>query len=181
MDSDSATSSGRKPAGSDAHEAGGSGDERGDRSCRYTSDLGDAANTGNKSTASRLKSNRTLLGDSCTDDKCDICDCIDYDRLRHHVGLLVKTANLGKWFPPWTVTRTAWNAALTQTVSGISTDVVLFSEHGAQLVHHYLSTVLHRQWRQTFPVLLPLPCFTAQDFALDLVTTPSHLVVDTLL
>ena len=30
------------------------------------------------------------------------------------MGLSVKTANLGKWFPPWTVTRTAWNAALNE-------------------------------------------------------------------
>ena len=53
-------------------------------------------------------------------------DCIDHIHLRHHVGLPVKTANLGKWFPPWTVMCTA----LQPNVSGISTDVVLFSEHG---------------------------------------------------
>ena len=34
----------------------------------------------------------------------------------------MKTANLGKWFPPWTVTRVLWHAA---NASGISTDVVL--------------------------------------------------------
>ena len=42
----------------------------------------------------------------------------------------VKTANLGKWFPPWTVTRSTWNTVLKPNVLGISTDVVLFSEHG---------------------------------------------------
>ena len=64
-------------------------------------------------------------------------DCIDHIRLRHHVGLSVKTANMGKWFPPWTVTHVACSAALKPNVSGISTDVELFSEHGAQLLHHY--------------------------------------------
>ena len=51
-------------------------------------------------------------------------DCIDHIRVWHHVGISVKTANLGKWFPPWTVTRSAWNTALKTNVSGISTDVV---------------------------------------------------------
>ena len=50
-------------------------------------------------------------------------DYIDHIRLRHHVGLSVK--------PP------IWNAALKQNMSGIFTHVMLFSEHGAQLVHHY--------------------------------------------
>ena len=35
------------------------------------------------------------------------------------------------------VTRSAWNTALKTNVSSISTDMVLLSEHGAQLVHHY--------------------------------------------
>ena len=56
-------------------------------------------------------------------------DCIDHIRRKHNVGDLVKTASLGKWFPPWTVKRAK--------VSGISTNSALFSEHGAQLVHHY--------------------------------------------
>ena len=80
-------------------------------------------------------------------------DCIDHIRLQHHVGLSVKTTNLGKWFPPWTVTQTAWNAALKPNVSGISNDMVLFSEHGAQLVHHYRvysDCVSHGSLRGTF-------------------------------
>ena len=40
-------------------------------------------------------------------------------------------------YRPWTVTRVAWSAVLMPNVSGITTDVVLFSEHGARLVHHY--------------------------------------------
>ena len=64
-------------------------------------------------------------------------DCIDHIRLRHHVGLSVKTASLGKWFPPWTVMQLEWCAALMPNVSGIATDAVLFSQHGAWLAHHY--------------------------------------------
>ena len=32
-------------------------------------------------------------------------DCIDHIRLVHSVPATVKAANLGRWFPPWTVTR----------------------------------------------------------------------------
>ena len=63
----------------------------------------------------------------CTQWKGTSQDCIDHIRVQHHI----KTANLGKWFPPWTVTRADWNTAVKSNVSGISTDVVLFSKHGA--------------------------------------------------
>ena len=43
----------------------------------------------------------------------------------------------GKWFLPWTVRREAWTDALKPCNSGISTDVLLFSELGHALVHHY--------------------------------------------
>ena len=64
-------------------------------------------------------------------------DCIDHIRKKHNVVDSVKMAGLGKWFPPWTVTRAEWHTALKSKVSGISTDGALFSKHGAQLVHHY--------------------------------------------
>ena len=73
----------------------------------------------------------------CTQWKGTSQGCSDHIRERHHVGVTVKTANLGKRFPPWTVTRAAWNTVVKSNVSGISTDVVIFSEHGAHLVHHY--------------------------------------------
>ena len=41
-----------------------------------------------------------------------------------------KASTMGKFFPPWTVARKAWNAALMPTVSGIATDIMLFSQHG---------------------------------------------------
>ena len=43
----------------------------------------------------------------------------------------------GKWFPQWTVKHQTWSDALNPRISGVSTDVLLFSECGAPLVHHY--------------------------------------------
>ena len=61
--------------------------------------------------------------------------CADHIHLGHQVGLSVKASNLGMWIPPWIVVRTAWNAALKPKVAGVATDVMLFSQHGARLVH----------------------------------------------
>ena len=71
----------------------------------------------------------------------------DHIRARCHVGVSVKTTNLEKWFPPWTVTRSA----------------VLFSEHGVQLVHHYRlfgDCVAHASLRGSF--MIELVYFTSQ-------------------
>ena len=51
------------------------------------------------------------------------------------------------------MTRSVWNAALNPNVLGISTDMVLFNEHRAQLVHHYRvygDCVSHGSLRGTF-------------------------------
>ena len=65
-------------------------------------------------------------------------DCINHLRLAHAVPAAVKkTANQGRWFPPWTVRRQTCTDALEPSNSGISTDVLLFSELGHALVHHY--------------------------------------------
>ena len=59
----------------------------------------------------------------CTQWKGASQGCIDHIRVRHHVGVSVKTANLGKWFPPWTVTRASpptWCSSV-RTGSGWST------------------------------------------------------------
>ena len=65
---------------------------------------------------------------------------MDHIRQKHSVkspGNSVKAANLARWFPPWTVTRAVWRKAMKSHVSGMSTDVLLFSERCASLVHHY--------------------------------------------
>ena len=73
----------------------------------------------------------------CTQWKGTPQDCADHIRKKHFVEDSVKAANIGRWFPPWTVTRAVWHMALKSKVSGISTDAVLFSANGTQLVHHY--------------------------------------------
>ena len=63
--------------------------------------------------------------------------CMDHLRLAHAALASVKTANLEIWFPQWTVKRQTWSDVLNPHISGVSTDVLLFSECGAPLVHHY--------------------------------------------
>ena len=67
-------------------------------------------------------------------------DCMDHLRVRHHTDLSVglnSHKTLGKYFPPWTVTREARRTVLLPGVSGIATDVMLFHQHGGWLVHRY--------------------------------------------
>ena len=59
---------------------------------------------------------------------------MDHLRQAHAVPATVKAANLGIWFPPWTVSRLE---ALKPHISGVSMDVLLFSERGAPLIHHH--------------------------------------------
>ena len=61
---------------------------------------------------------------------------MDHLRKAHAVPAEVRTSNMGQWFPPWTVRREVWTNALKPCNSGISTDVLLFSELGHALVHH---------------------------------------------
>ena len=55
----------------------------------------------------------------------------------HDVPGETKRARLQKLFPPWTVTREQYAESLLPQRSGISNDVLLFSEVGLTLVHHY--------------------------------------------
>ena len=55
----------------------------------------------------------------------------------HDVPREIKKASLRKLFPPWTVTREQYAESLSPQRSGISNDVLLFSEVGLTLVHHY--------------------------------------------
>ena len=65
---------------------------------------------------------------------CGTVICVDHIRQKHSLPSSVKF--LGRWFPLWQVTRAAWRKALKPQVSGVSTDVLLFSESGSSLVHH---------------------------------------------
>ena len=98
----------------------------------------------------------------CTQWKGTPQDCVDHIRKKHFVYDSVKAANLGRWFPPWTVTRTAWHTALKSKVSGVSMDVDLTGMNGSQLVHHYRvfrQCAAHVSLRGTF--IIDLRCFTS--------------------
>ena len=61
-------------------------------------------------------------------------DCMDHIRGAHDVLWEIKSASLDKYLPPWTVTRKVWSDSLTVQHSGISTDVLLFSDIHLSLV-----------------------------------------------
>ena len=58
-------------------------------------------------------------------------------RGRHNADSSVGLKMLGKYFPPWSVTRETWHAVQPPGVSGIATDIMLFHQPGRPLVHRY--------------------------------------------
>ena len=64
-------------------------------------------------------------------------DCMDHVWGAHDVPCDVKSASLEQFVPPWTVQRQLWSDSLTAVHSGISTDVLLFSDINLSLCHHY--------------------------------------------
>ena len=76
----------------------------------------------------------------------------------------IKAVSLEKLFPPWTVTRQVYTESLTSRHSGILNDVMLFSDIGLSLVHHYRvhkrglpHVAFWRNYMSQLHVLLPLP------------------------
>ena len=71
----------------------------------------------------------------------------------HDVPWDVKSASLDQFFPPWTVRRQVWSDSLKQQHSGISTDILLFSDINLSLIHHYRihkRGLLHVAFRRTY-------------------------------
>ena len=64
-------------------------------------------------------------------------DCMDHVCGAHDVPSDIKSTSLDRFFPPWTVRRQILADALKPCHSGVSTDVLLFSEAQLALVHHY--------------------------------------------
>ena len=64
-------------------------------------------------------------------------DCMDHLRNAHDVPWISKTASIERFVPPWTVRRELWTELLRLEDSGISTDIMLFSDLGLSLAHHY--------------------------------------------
>ena len=64
---------------------------------------------------------------------CTVCkgtpqDCMDHVRGAHDVPTDFKSTSLNQFFPPWTVRHQIWADARRPCHSGVSTDVLLFSE-----------------------------------------------------
>ena len=62
-------------------------------------------------------------------------DCIDHMRRIHKVPLSVRTANLARFFPPWTVSREQWADMMMPSISGVAIDTLLLSRVGSPLCH----------------------------------------------
>ena len=58
-------------------------------------------------------------------------------RYAHIVPEAVNNVRLEKIIPPWTVTREVYTESLMPRHSGISNDILLFSDIGLSLSHHY--------------------------------------------
>ena len=64
-------------------------------------------------------------------------DCMEHLRNGHDVPWISRTASIERFVPPWTVRRELWTESLRPEHSGISTDIMLFSDLGLSLTHHY--------------------------------------------
>ena len=91
-------------------------------------------------------------------------DLMDHIHGAHNVPGEIKKVSLETLFPPWTVTRQVYTESLTSRHSGISNDVLLFSDIGFSLVHHYRvhrrglpHVVFRRNYLKQLRALLPLP------------------------
>ena len=73
----------------------------------------------------------------CTAWKGTPQDLLDHVRNAHNVPERVQDIRLETLVPPWTVTRQVYTESLTSRHSGISNDVLLLSDIGLLLVHHY--------------------------------------------
>ena len=73
----------------------------------------------------------------CTTWKGSPQDCLEHLRSGHDATWISKTASIEKYAPPWTVRRELGTDSLRVEHSGISTDMLLFSEVGMSLTQHY--------------------------------------------
>ena len=91
-------------------------------------------------------------------------DLMDHVRGSHRVPEEVQHIKLETLIPPWTVTRQVYMDLLTSRHSGISNNILLFSNIGLSLTHHYRvhkRVVPHvtfcRNYMSQLRALLPLP------------------------
>ena len=100
----------------------------------------------------------------CTTWKGSPQDCLEHVRSGHDAPWVEKTASIEKYAPPWTVSRQLWLDSLRIEHSGISTDMLLFSEVGMPLTQHYRvykgglpHAVFRTDYLQRLRALLPSP------------------------
>ena len=91
-------------------------------------------------------------------------DCMEHVRGVHDVPWDVKSASLERFLPLWTIRRQVWLDSLKPQHSGISTDILLFSDINLSLVQHYRihrRGVPHVAFRKNYMsqlcALLPVP------------------------
>ena len=91
-------------------------------------------------------------------------DLMDHIMNGHNVPGEIRRVSLEMPFPPWTVTRQLYEEFLSAQYLGISNDVLLFSELGLSLVHHYRVGRHHAMFRGKYLVqlctLLPVKTIT---------------------
>ena len=81
-------------------------------------------------------------------------------------------ANMEQFVPPWTVHRQVWSDLLKAAHSGISTDILLFSDLNLSLTHHYrvhkrglLHIAFRKDYMSKLRALLPVPVVLPSDTA----------------
>ena len=91
-------------------------------------------------------------------------DLMDHVRYAHRVPEDVQSIKLETLIPPWTVTRKVYMESLTSRHSGISNDILLFSDICLSLAYHYRvhkKGIPHVSFRKNYMsqlrTLLPLP------------------------
>ena len=89
---------------------------------------------------------------------------MDHVHGSHKVPEEVQHIKLETLIPPWTVTRQVYMDSLTSRHSGISNDILLFSDIGLSLTHHYRvhrrgvpHIAFSRNYMSQLRALLPLP------------------------
>ena len=65
----------------------------------------------------------------CTVWKGTAQDCVDHLRKTHEISQSVKAANLARYFPPWTVTRSQWPEMTPPAISGVAIDTLAVQPH----------------------------------------------------
>ena len=77
-----------------------------------------------------------------------------------------------QFVPPWTVHRQVWSDSLKAAHSGISTDILLFSDLNLSLTHHYRvhkrgfpHIAFRKDYMSKLRTLLPVPVLLPLDTA----------------